>query len=451
METPVSAYLKLKSAGACFLLESAENNETLGRYSFIGLNPVFTLRLAGKKDYLPALRKSISLQSKGTPTLLGGLVGYIGYETANSFEGLPLPEPNQMDLPDVYMVRPETLVMFDHFKRRINVFTTAERRLDEVIAIFRSASLSAYQSVGAASRWTSGFANTTRPPIKAGEPTSRIKTRSNFSSAGYRQIVSRAKEYIRAGDIFQVVLAHCISGETAVEPFQVYRAMRMLNPSPYMFFFDAGDFCMAGSSPEMLVKLEGGDASLCPIAGTRPRGKTPEIDARLASELLANPKENAEHSMLVDLGRNDLGRVCEFGSVNIREHKKIERYSHVMHLVSTVGGRLKKGQDMFDLFRAAFPAGTVTGAPKIRAMEIITELERTRRGPYAGAMGYFGANGNMDMCLTIRTIIFKGNRYFIQAGAGIVYDSNPAAEYAETLNKMAIMRKAVEMAENWPH
>jgi anthranilate synthase component 1 len=260
-------------------------------------------------------------------------------------------------------------------------------------------------------------------------------------------MVRRAQEYIRAGDIFQVVLSHCISGRTNVAPFQVYRAMRMLNPSPYMFFFEADDFCLVGSSPEMLVKLQAGEVLLCPIAGTRPRGKTAVEDARLESELLADPKENAEHAMLVDLGRNDLGRVCEFDSVALKEHKKIERYSHVMHLVSTIAGQLKKGQDMFDLFRAAFPAGTVTGAPKIRAMEIISELESVRRGPYAGAMGYFGANGNMDMCLTIRTIIFKGNRYFIQAGAGIVYDSKPAAEYAETINKMAIMRKAIEMAE----
>ena len=424
LETPVSAYLKLKGLGACFLLESAESSEKMGRYSFIGLNPVLTVRLEGRPDCLAELRKALK-SGHDIPTLLGGLVGYIGYEAANHFEGLPLPKINPLKLPDVHMVRPETLVVFDHLERKIRVFTVARRRLDGIIDALNAA----------------------LPPRVNDSAGRSAKPRSNFSAEKYGRIVRTAKEYIRAGDIFQVVLAHTLSGETAAAPFQVYRAMRMLNPSPYMFFFEAGDFCMAGSSPEMLTKLEAGNVTLCPIAGTRRRGKTAEEDLKLEAELAANPKENAEHSMLVDLGRNDLGRVCDFGSVHIKEHKKIERYSHVMHLVSTLGGRLSKGKDMFDLFKAVFPAGTVTGAPKIRAMEIISELEKTRRGPYAGAMGYFGGNGDMDMCLTIRTIIFKGNKYFIQAGAGIVYDSVPSREYQETLDKMAALRKAVEMAE----
>ncbi|MBI5778253.1 MAG: anthranilate synthase component I family protein [Planctomycetes bacterium] len=425
LETPVSAYLKLKRLGACFLLESAENNERLGRHSFIGLNPVLTVRLDDKPDCLARLRSVVKPQPKNIHALLGGLVGYISYEVANSFEGLKPLIHNYTGLPDVYMIRPETLIDFDHYQRKIRVSSISAGRLAEINYALRAA-------------------------LPAGNNKKNklsVKPVVNVSAAKYRQMVQQAKEYIKAGDIFQVVLAHALSGATSAQPFNVYRAMRILNPSPYMFFFEADDFCLAGSSPEMLVKLEDGDVTLCPIAGTRPRGKSEADDAKLEEGLLASPKENAEHSMLVDLGRNDLGRVCKFGSIVVQEHKKIERYSHVMHLVSTLSGRLKQDRNMFDLFKAAFPAGTVTGAPKIRAMEIIRELEGVRRGPYAGAMGYFGSNGNMDMCLTIRTIIFKGNQYFIQAGAGIVYDSDPAQEYQETLNKMAALKSAIAMAE----
>ncbi|MEK7309888.1 MAG: anthranilate synthase component I family protein [Planctomycetota bacterium] len=425
LETPVSAYLKLKRLGACFLLESAENNERLGRHSFIGLNPVLTVRSDDKPDCLARLRNAVKPQPKNIHALLGGLVGYISYEVANSFEGLKPPKRNDMNLPDVYMIRPETLIDFDHYQRKIRVSSVSAGRLDEINHALRAALPSENDKKNRLSA---------KPVV-------------NVSASKYHQMVKQAKEYIKAGDIFQVVLAHCLSGATSARPFNVYRAMRILNPSPYMFFFEADDFCLAGSSPEMLVKLEDGDVTLCPIAGTRPRGKTEPEDARFEKDLLASPKENAEHSMLVDLGRNDLGRVCDFGSIAVKEHKKIERYSHVMHLVSTLSGRLGPGRNMFDLFKAAFPAGTVTGAPKIRAMEIISELEGVRRGPYAGAMGYFGSNGNMDMCLTIRTIIFKKNRCFIQAGAGIVYDSDPAQEYQETLNKMAALKSAITMAE----
>ncbi|MDI6788503.1 MAG: anthranilate synthase component I family protein [Planctomycetota bacterium] len=430
LETPVSAYLKLRPLGACFLLESAENQETIGRFSFIGVNPIQKLTLEGRSDWISILRKTLKSSPKNLPPLMSGWIGYISYEVANSFEEIPVPKSCSLELPDIYLIRPETLLVFDHFKRKIRLFTTTSYRTEKIIKTL-SLSLPA-EFMGRKSK-----KNSILP-----------KPMSNFSSSAFQKIVHQAKEYIKAGDIFQVVLSHAFSGETSADPFQVYRAMRMLNPSPYMFFLSIDDFCLAGSSPEMLTKLEDGNVLLRPIAGTRPRGRTPEEDAKLESELLASPKENAEHSMLVDLGRNDLGRVCQFGSVILSAHKVVERYSHVMHLVSTIKGKLKDGNDMFDLFRATFPAGTVTGAPKIRAMEIITELERTKRGPYAGAMGYFGGNGNMDMCLTIRTIIFKGNKYLIQGGAGIVYDSSPPEEYQETLNKMSVLRKAVEIAEN---
>lgn len=436
LETPVSAYLKLKSVGACFLLESTENNESFGRYSFIGLNPVLRVGLEKGAGSLSFLRKYIKPSSKDMPVrpndcqvgqaLLSGLVGYIGYEVCGLFENVPQPASDHLNLPPVYLIRPETIIVFDHYRKKIGIFTINRQRIDEIIRAF----------------------NTALPKdIYHKDKKGAKKPVSNFTSGRYQQIVRQAKEYIRAGDIFQVVLSQRFTGETAAAPFQVYRAMRLINPSPYMFFFEQDDFCLVGSSPEMLTKLQGREVLLRPIAGTKQRGQTYQEDMELEKKLLANSKENAEHSMLVDLGRNDLGRVCEFSSINLKEHKKIERYSHVMHMVSTVTGLLKKDKDMFDLFQAAFPAGTVTGAPKIRAMEIISKLEKTRRGPYAGAMGYFGGNGNMDMCLTIRTIVFKGNKYFVQAGAGIVYDSNPLQEYQETLNKMAVLRKAIEIAE----
>lgn len=426
LETPVSAYLKLKNSGACFLLESTENVESLGRYSFIGVNPLLTVTSRDNSESVANLRKFMNKSDSRMPALLGGLVGYVSYEMAGRFEKLPAPGRDLLGMPEMCLVRPESIVMFDHFRRKMCIFSVNAGSISQIRSAFKE----------------------NLPEVTALKKSkSEKQANSNFSPAQYARIVKKAQAYIKAGDIFQVVLAHCQTGETNAPPFQVYRAMRILNPSPYMFFFESGDFCLAGSSPEMLVKLENGNVILRPIAGTRPRGKIKSEDTALENELLANPKENAEHAMLVDLGRNDLGRVCEFGSVNITELRKIERYSHVMHLVSTVSGRLGKKYDMFDLFQAVFPAGTVTGAPKIRAMEIISRLERLQRGPYAGAMGYFGSNGNMDMCLTIRTIIFKGNKYFIYGGAGIVYDSIPSEEYTETMNKTAALKKAIQMAE----
>jgi anthranilate synthase component 1 len=445
LETPVSAYLKLRPSGACFLLESTENIESIGRFSFIGLNPVLTVGLKKGATSLSFLRKDILRQSDGDmPSLLGGLVGYVGYEICNLFDNVPRPKTDPIGLPPVYLIRPGTIIVFDHLKKKMGIFTIARGKIDEIINTFTKP-IPALGPEGRQIDWV--LRRPARHMAGGAEKNAKGLQESNFSARGYESMVRRAKDYITAGDIFQVVLSHRLSGQTSVEPFQTYRAMRILNPSPYMFFFEFGDTSLVGSSPEMLVKAENNQVLLRPIAGTRPRGSTPSEDIKLKQELLSNPKENAEHSMLVDLGRNDLGRVCEFGSVHLSEHKKVEFCSHVMHMVSTITGRLKDDKDIFDLFQAVFPAGTVTGAPKIRAMEIITELENTCRGPYAGAMGYFGANGNMDMCLTIRTIVFKGNRYFIQAGAGIVYDSNPSQEYQETLNKMAVLRKAIEMAE----
>ncbi len=450
LETPVSAYLKLRAGGARFLLESVEQGESLGRYSFIGLDYLKNLKilqnhllvdergsqsiieLAGRNP-LAVLREQLKpLETHGDslPGLIGGAVGYASYDLVRHFEKLPSTKPDPLGLPLANFYVTATLAVFDHLKRRmllVSIAPDAPRRVAEVRDLLR------------------------RPlPVDAVAPpaaTKRATFTSNLSEEQFVHAVGTAKEHIRAGDIFQVVLSRRESGELHVDPFQVYRALRILNPSPYMFFLDFGDYQLVGSSPEVHVKLAGSTAMLRPIAGTRKRGETDAEDRALEKELLADEKERAEHLMLVDLARNDLGRCCTYGSVKPGDLFTVERYSHVMHLVSQVNGDLARGQDQYDLFAKTFPAGTVSGAPKVRAMEIIDALEPHRRGPYAGTVGYFSLSGDSDMCITIRTILVKERIAHLQAGAGIVADSDPKSEWQETTNKMAALKKAISIAE----
>jgi len=459
LETPTALYLKLRGQGPSFLLESVEGGERVARYSFIGVSPRAQYILRGNEvevvegdrrhivmldagadptHFLESeLRRYQPVPQAGLPRFIGGLVGYLGYESVRYFEPVLSPRLGPSALPDGMYLMADTVVAFDHVRRSLFLIANildgdldaANRKLDEVEASIR------------------------RPlPTPAAHTAPASQTHSNLSKESFRHMVEVAREYIAAGDIFQVVLSQRFSRETQAEPFDVYRAVRRLNPSPYMFFFDFGivddePLTLVGSSPEVFVRLEGRTASLRPIAGTRPRGADSNADALLAEELLADPKERAEHVMLVDLGRNDLGRVCEYGTVNVTEFFGIERYSHVMHLVSNVEGALQPNLTAFDLVRAAFPAGTVSGAPKVRAMEIIAELEGAARGPYAGMVGYFGFDGAMDSCLAIRTMIARGSTFHVQAGAGIVADSDPATEYQETVNKASAMLKAIDTAE----
>ncbi len=460
LETPTGLYLKLRGHGPSFLLESVEGGERIARYSFIGVAPraqyilraneveiiegdlhhIVTLdRGADPTRFLQSeLRRFQSIPQVGLPRFIGGLVGYLGYESVRYFEPKLSSRLRTSPLPDGIYLLADTIIAFDHARRSLfliaNVLdadvNSANRRLDEIAERIRQP----------------------LPPSARHEAIASV-TSSNLSQDIFQDMVKTAKTHIAAGDIFQVVLSQRFSRELQVEPFDVYRAVRRLNPSPYMFFFDFGivdgePLVLAGSSPEVFVRLEGRTASLRPIAGTRPRGKDAGADAALAEELLADPKERAEHVMLVDLGRNDLGRVCEYGTVKVSDFFTIERYSHVMHIVSHVEGTLRRKLTAFDLVRAAFPAGTVSGAPKVRAMEIIAELEPEARGPYAGMVGYFGFDGAMDTCLVIRTLVSHGHTFHVQAGAGIVADSDPATEYQETMNKARAMLHAIEIAES---
>ncbi len=460
LETPVSAYLKLAPLGAVCLLESVEQGIQVGRYSFIGLAPRCAVTIEGDavtverggvtetSDLDPAapfaaiqaeLERALDLATGDLPGPLGAAVGYLGWETVRYFERVPLPTEGHDGLPDARFVFPSQLVVFDHVKSEIEV------------AVLPPTELAAEPGYAAAQEHLDRLLAALRSPLPAGampepcdplEPASPEIPRERFEAS-----VETAREHILAGDAFQIVLSQRLRGRTAAHPFTVYRALRILNPSPYLFYLDFGDSQLIGSSPESLVALEGDRAQVCPIAGTRPRGATPAEDSELEAELLASEKERAEHLMLVDLGRNDLGRVCRPGTVRPSSFQQVERYSHVMHLVSRVDGRLREGLDGWDLLRATFPAGTLSGAPKIRAMEIIGELEDRRRGPYGGAVGYFAPGGDLDLCIAIRTLVMQGDRWWAQAGAGIVADSDPAFEYEETLHKLQAVTRAVTRAE----
>jgi anthranilate synthase component 1 len=466
LETPVSVYLKLRERNASFLLESVEKGEQLGRYSFLGIEPtgILTIRDGQVRlregdsvrelpnpqgDPVVAVKETLSpyhpVAVEGLPRFCGGLVGYIGYEATRFFEKVPLATRPGLGLPDAVFLVADTLVIFDHVTHRLLIVTNAH---------IDGSPAEAYQ---AATQKIEDIVSRLRHPLHVDPVLSTTEERqtngweSNFDQADFEAAVRAAKEYITAGDTFQTVLSQRLSRRTTADSFSIYRSLRMLNPSPYMFYLELPeDLRLIGSSPEMLVRLDGQQAQVRPIAGTRPRGRTAAEDEGLAQGLLADPKECAEHVMLVDLGRNDLGRVCRYGSVGVPEMMVIERYSHVMHIVSAVQGDLRPDLDAFDLLRATFPAGTVSGAPKVRAMEIIAELEGERRGPYAGAVGYFSYSGNMDTCIAIRTIVMHRDVAHIQAGAGIVADSDPTREYHETLQKAQALAEAVSVAEGAP-
>ncbi|HEY5643987.1 MAG TPA: anthranilate synthase component I family protein [Woeseiaceae bacterium] len=446
LDTPVSAYLKLGALRPRFLLESVEGGERLARYSFLGFGDALEVRMDGEgfrvngeqrprpvtqAEYLDVLRAVLAMAPRPQPDddlpFAGGLVGVSGYDVVRLFEKLPRDTAPQTQVPDAAFVAPASLLVFDHLTRRVALLhdgPEAERQAlrRDVIRLLRGA-----------------------VPAAVGEVAIGPATAS-LSESEYAERVNACKEYIASGDIYQIVLSVLFRGRSDVAPFEVYRALRLLNPSPYMFYFDFGDLRVVGSSPEALVRLHDRNASLRPIAGTLPRGATPDEDLANEQRLLADPKEAAEHVMLVDLARNDLGRVAQAGSVRVDPYRAIERYSHVMHIVSGVQGELADGYDQFDLFAASFPAGTLVGAPKVRAMQIIEEMEAVGRGLYAGTAGYFGLRGDMDQAITIRTLVFTGDEYSFQAGAGIVADSVPAREYQEVLAKSAILRRALEIA-----
>lgn len=460
-ETPVSAYLKIRDKSFSYLLESADGGKKWGRYSFIGYKP-YLIALSRDREMeisrgeekrtlkdvenpLQVLRDTISdikpVTIKGLATFQGGLVGYVNYDLVRKWEYLPGISPEDTVMPESLFTASKRLIVFDHLTHQIKVIAFAHlRENDDLKKLYDLACEEVDETIAELQRPLSS--------ISEKAPFSLTDLESNFNKDDFNESVRKAKEHIVAGDVIQVVLSQRFSGDVAGDDFTLYRNLRSINPSPYMFYLNFGEIRLIGSSPEILVRLTDGKIELRPIAGTRPRCKSPEADQAMEKELLADPKERAEHIMLVDLGRNDVGKVAMPGSVTVPRLMEVEHYSHVMHIVSRLEGVLKPQVDGFDLFMATFPAGTVTGAPKIRAMEIISELESSPRGPYAGAVGYFGFNGNTDFCITIRTISIVENRLSIQVGAGIVYDSSPEKEYEETLKKAAAMFKAIERSKN---
>jgi anthranilate synthase component 1 len=457
LDTPLSIYLKLANRTNTYLLESVVGGERFGRYSFVGLAAPVRLRvrdrvvsvlhggaetervetndpLAFVREYLKRFR---ACSRPGLPRFCGGLVGYFGYETARWLEprlGARTHKPDAIGCPDALFLLSEEIAVVDNLSGKLYLVVFAN-----------PAKAGAYQDAQARLRELLGALRLPLP-LKPQGPVAPSASESNVGAQAFQAVVERAKRYIYDGDIMQVVLSQRMTQRFDAPPLALYRALRALNPSPYMFYFDFGEFHVIGASPEILVRLEGDAVTVRPIAGTRRRGADPDEDARLAAELLADPKERAEHVMLVDLGRNDVGRVATIGSVKVTETMTIERYSHVMHIVSNVEGRLKPGLDALDVLAATFPAGTVSGAPKLRAMEIIDELEPEARGVYAGAVGYLGFNGDMDLAIAIRTAVLKDNALHVQAGAGIVADSVPEAEWQETCNKARALQRAAEIA-----
>ncbi|MFH0844437.1 MAG: anthranilate synthase component I [Pseudomonadota bacterium] len=455
-ETPVSAYLRIKERPFSYLLESADGGERWGRYSIIGYEPYLTalsynnemeiVKRSGRevirniRNPLLVLREICRgfkpVEADLVSPFQGGLVGFCNYDVIRKWERLPGRPPEDRDLPEAVFTLSSRLIIFDHLTHKVKVVAFAHMEQDTDLK-------KAYKK---ACRDIDETVSLLRGPVPVHNEGrfSLSELRSNFSKEGFMKAVGKAKEYIVSGDVIQVVLSQRLSGEVSGDDFILYRSLRSINPSPYMFYLNFDQIRLIGASPEILVRLTDKRIQLRPIAGTRPRGDTREEDLALERELLSDPKERAEHIMLVDLGRNDVGRVAVPGSVTVPRLMGVERYSHVMHIVSDVDGVLSPHMDVFDLFMSAFPAGTVSGAPKIRAMEIISELEPTPRGPYAGSVGYFGFNGNMDFCITIRTIAILKNRLSVQVGAGIVADSSPEGEYEETLKKAAAMLKTIE-------
>jgi anthranilate synthase component I len=482
LETPVSAFLKLCPAasgsadaprqGDAFLLESVEGGETLARHSFLGVTARATVKTKGRDVWLCEgdterhytleagrdplhivedwMKRFRFVEVPGLPRFCGGAVGYLGYDLVRFFEHLPDAPPDDRDIPDCHLLLTDTVLIFDSVRHTIKVLNNAFVEGDAEAAAPEAAVRAAYET--ACRKIEATLEQLEYAPVQAEllpvtVDTEEAEPRSNVTRAEFEVTVEKCREYIHAGDCLQVVPSQRFVVPMRAEPFQVYRALRHINPAPYMFFLRLGDVRLIGASPEILVTEDHGAVRTRPLAGTRRRGGTPEEDAALERELLADPKERAEHIMLVDLHRNDIGRVCEHGSVVVDELMTVERYSHVMHIVSNVIGRLRPDKTAFDLLRAAFPAGTLSGAPKVRAMQIIDEVEPTRRGPYGGAIGYFSFSGNLDTCITLRTIVAKDGMAYVQAGGGVVADSVPAAEYEETRNKARAALRAVALAE----
>jgi len=442
-ETPVSAYQKLRKTGPSFLLESVEGGERIGRYSFLGANPSTVIRGGTLADVERVMAQYQPVAVPGLPRFNGGAVGFLGYETIHDIEpSVARPARDDLKTPPLCFMITDTILIFDRVSQTIKVVANAHVGKNPGQAYAR-----ACEQIDALLRQLARPLKS--PPLEFRRDLPAGKVRSNMTPARHAAMVARAQEYIKAGDIIQVVLAQRFEMANRASPLDVYRALRSVNPSPYMFLLDFEDFQLVGASPEVHVRCEDRHVEIRPIAGTRWRGKTAEEDLALEKELLADEKERAEHLMLVDLARNDIGRVCDFGSVQVDEFMIVERYSHVMHIVSNVTGTLQAQRNSYDLMRATFPAGTVSGAPKIRAMQIISELEACQRGPYAGAVGYFSFNGNLDSCITLRTALLKGGRAYVQAGGGIVADSQARSEFNETVNKSQAMRKAIALANSF--
>ena len=466
--TPASAYLHLaKKSKYSFLLESVEGGERFARFSFIARNPSLIVRSKDKNaEIIHFIKGKLKLEKRiiksspleiirelmkdykavnipQLPRFFGGMVGFLSYDCVRFFERLPQKTKDDLKIPDMVMTLAEDLVIFDHRYHTIKIVSCVHLQAKDSSAV-------KVKKYNQAIKKIDGLIKELRQPItiKSLELSGQkaLKVSSNCTQKQYEDMVLASKKHIYAGDIIQVVLSQRFETKISVDPFDIYRSLRALNPSPYMFYLNFDGLQLVGASPELLVRCEEGLVETRPIAGTRPRGKTQAEDEALEKELLADPKEKAEHVMLVDLGRNDLGRVCEQGTVKLSEFMTVERYSHVMHIVSNVQGKLQKDKDALDVLKASFPAGTVSGAPKIRAMEIIEDLEGQKRGPYAGAVGYYSFSKNLDTCITIRTIVVCRGKAYVQAGAGLVADSNPAAEYQETINKARAQIRAIELA-----
>ncbi len=478
--TPVSAFAALRQRGACFLFESVVGGERVGRYSFVGAGPVASFAAAGDRvtadgrtfthpDPLKALEDWLAAdrgpQLPGLPRFAGGAVGYAGYDTVRYIERLPDAPPDDRGLPDLHFAKYDRMAVFDHITKTVFAvalarggdYAAACRQVDELVdTLGRPPALPPRDVDPQASGWRNPAEGANPVSDTAGAPSAGLRQplasvperySSNFTPASWDAMIARGIEYIRAGDVFQFVTSQRFRTTTTADSFAIYRALRVVNPSPFMFHLETPACTLVGASPEILCRVEDREMTVRPLAGTRRRGATPADDAALAAELLADPKERAEHIMLVDLGRNDVGRVAELGSVRLSDLMSVERYSHVMHISSTVTGRLRDGLTAFDALRAALPAGTLSGAPKVRAMQVIDELEPHRRGPYGGAVGYIDLAGNMDTCIALRTLVQVGDRVDIQAGCGVVADSDPRAEYDETVNKAMGLMRAVEVAE----
>jgi len=459
IETPVSVLMKLQNKDYVYLLESVEGGEKWGRYSFLGTDAGVIFKVRNDEVILEENGKATHRQHKGNPLHLlrellnryqpvplpglprfyGGAVGFLGYEMVRYFEELPPGPPDDLNLDEAVFVISDSIMIFDNVRHTIKVVVCAYTEgIDSLAELYDTSC-----------RKIEAMIETIVAPVSyqpAVSSSAAVTFRSNLTPLQYQETIEKAKEYIVAGDVIQVVLSQRFETEYPGNPIDLYRALRFINPSPYLFFLKMNDLTLIGSSPEVMVRQEHDTIELRPIAGTRPRGKTEQEDRALADELLSDEKERAEHVMLVDLGRNDLGRVAKAGSVQVNQYMVVEKYSHVMHLVSNIRAQLAEGKDAFDVLAATFPAGTLTGAPKVRAMEIIHELEKVKRGPYGGAVGYFSFSGNMDFCITIRTMILKNGRIYVQAGAGIVYDSIPESEHQESVNKSRGMLQAVQLA-----